>query len=147
MFFSVAEVVGQVVALGFQRIVVFVLHLPAGPYDLNDVRFGDLVMGGKGVFINDLAVIPGSGQLAPVDIQGILAIAQRQLIDEAVGIGIALFAFAAFDLEGLDIAGGFQSRHPFIQRLVGIGLAHQDKIQLLADDGFAQRLFAIQIIT
>ena len=56
---------------------------------------------------------------------------------EAVGIGIAAFAFAAFDLERLDIAGGRQSRHPFIQRLVGIGLAHQDKIQSLANECLA----------
>jgi hypothetical protein len=36
------------------------------------------------------------------------------LIDEAVSIGIAVFALAAFDFESLDIAGGRQSRYPFI---------------------------------
>ena len=116
--------------------------------DVGDVRLGDPVIGGKGVFINDLAVvIAGGGQLAPVDIEGLLAIAHRHLIDEAIGIGIAVFALAAVDLECLDIAGGRQSRYPFIQRRVRIGLAHQDKIQPLPDEGFAQRLFAIQVIT
>ena len=71
-------------------------------------------MGGKGVFISDPAVVPGGGQLAPVDLEGTLTIAQRHLSDEAIGIGIAVFTLAALDLQGLNIAGGCQSRHPFI---------------------------------
>ncbi len=113
IFLTVAEVVGQRVALSFQGIVVFILHLPAGapgPYDVGDVCFGDRVRGGKGVFINDLAVIPGGGQLAPVDLEGPLAIAQRHLMGETVDIGIAVFALAAVDLDRLDIAGGRQSQ-------------------------------------
>jgi hypothetical protein len=57
-----AEVVRQMVALGFQRIIVFVLHLPAGtpvPYDVGDVRFGNPVISGEGVFIDDLAILRG----------------------------------------------------------------------------------------
>ena len=38
--------------------------------------------------------------------EGSLAVAQRHLIDEAVGIGIAVFAFAAFDIEGFDCDNG-----------------------------------------
>jgi len=95
------------------------LHLPTGapgPYEVGHVRFGDRVVGGKGVFVDDLAVLAGGGQLAPVD------------------------------LECLDIGGGRQSRHPFIQGRVGIGLADQDKMEPLADEGLAQRLFAIEVI-
>ena len=97
------------IALGFQSVVVFVLDLPAGapvPYDVGDVGHGDPVIGGKGVFVSDLAVVPGGGQLAPVDVECPLAIAQRHLIDEAVGFGIVAFSLAAADFQRLDIAGG-----------------------------------------
>ncbi len=52
---AVAEVVGQVIAFGFKRIVVSVLHLPAGAtvaYDVGYVGFADRMIGGKGVFIS-----------------------------------------------------------------------------------------------
>jgi hypothetical protein len=42
--------------------------------------------------------------------------------------------------------GGRQARHPFRQRRVGIGFAHEDKIQPLAADGFTQRLLTVQVI-
>jgi len=46
----------------------------------------------------------------------------------------------------LHIAGARQPRDPFIQRLMGIGLADQDKIQPLRADGVTQRLLAVEVI-
>ena len=65
MFFAVAKVVRQVVALGFQIIVVFILDFPAGAtsaYDVGHIRGGDQMIGGKSILILDVQVFEWNKQ-------------------------------------------------------------------------------------
>ncbi len=149
MLLAVPEIVRQVIALGLEGVVVLVLDLPAGAagaHDLGNVAGVDRAVARKGVVIHDLAVRCGGGQLAPVHLEGIGAVAQRHFVHEAVGIGVGPFALPALDGERLHLTAGGQPRHPLIQRFVGIGLAHQDKIQPLPEDGFAQRLLTVEVV-
>ena len=56
-------------------------------------------MGGRpGVTVENLAVGVRGGQLAPTDQEGVVAVAQRQIVEVAIRIGQALLAVPA----GLD---------------------------------------------
>ena len=54
-----AEVVLQVVALGFEGVVVFILNLPSGPSGSNNLSDGviaDAMTGGKSVMVGHLTI-------------------------------------------------------------------------------------------
>ncbi len=58
---------------------------PPGAHQLNDVMAGNPVIGGKGVFVEHFPLRIGRGQLTPVHLQRLLAVAQGDLVDEAIG--------------------------------------------------------------
>ncbi len=149
MVVAVTEVVFQVIALGFQRVVVFILDFPAGAAggdEFDNSVGGNRRVGDPGVAIAFMAVGIGGDKLAPVDRQRGLAIAQRQVVGEFVGVDFTATPFAAGDLDLFDMASLAQSVQPFIQQLVGAGLAHEDKIEARGQGGFAQRLVGVQIV-
>ena len=59
---AVAEVVFEVIALGLEGVVVFVLDLPAGATggdDAGDIFIGDLEVGDEGILIELFAFLVG----------------------------------------------------------------------------------------
>jgi hypothetical protein len=88
--FAVAIVVLEAIALGFERIVVRVLDFPPaapGGDDRDDVVLGDGHGAGPGVAVEHLAVGLGRGQFTPADLQGLVAVAQWQIVEPTIGIG------------------------------------------------------------
>jgi hypothetical protein len=73
VLFAVAEVVLQVIALGFEDIVVFVFTLPAGLTGFDDLDHGlvrEGMIGDKGIMIQLLpGFAVGDDNLTPIDIQ------------------------------------------------------------------------------
>ena len=59
MLLAMAEVVLQVVALGLEGVVVFILNLPSGPSgsnNLSDDTIADSMTGGKSVVVGHLTI-------------------------------------------------------------------------------------------
>ena len=89
---AVAEGVLEVVALGLQGVVVLVLDFPAaapGLDDLGDVAAVQRQAGGEGVAVQHLAVFVRGGEFAPIHLQRVVGIAQRDRAGVAVGVGLA----------------------------------------------------------
>jgi len=88
-------VVFEVVTLGLEGVVVFVLDLPAaaGRFDhVDDIVGGGGMGGGPGVAVEPLGAGVGGGQFAPAGQEGIVAVAQGQMGQVTLGIGEAPFA-------------------------------------------------------
>jgi len=71
MLLAVSKVVFQVVALGFQGIVILIFHFPARPTgkdDLCDRLIGEGVIGSEGIFVGNFAIRAGEGEFTPVDL-------------------------------------------------------------------------------
>ena len=99
VLFAMSEIVFQVVTLGFQRVVVFVFHLPPGASRLHNRchgLVGDPMVCGKGIFIELLAIGTGDGDFTPINQQCIVIVAQRHLIEVAVSINFLSFARPPF---------------------------------------------------
>jgi len=70
VLFPMAEVMFEVISFCFQGIIVFVLNFPScstSLYNLLYIFWGDIVISGKGVFINKFAIFQGGHQFTPVD--------------------------------------------------------------------------------
>ena len=68
VLFAMAVIVFEIVALGLQRIIVFIFYLPATAATGNNdfrIRLGNLKIGGKCVFIEHLTVFPGKWSTPP----------------------------------------------------------------------------------
>ena len=66
----------QVIAIGLERIIIFVLELAAGAAGGNhggDVLVGDLEIGHPAVEVERFAFEVGNRQFTPVDLDGIFA--------------------------------------------------------------------------
>ena len=146
---AMAEVVLEAIALGLERVVVLVLDLPARPPGRDDVahRLGRHGQGaGKGVVIHGLARLVGRGQLAPVDHEGIVCVAQRQCLHPAVAIKVDLAPGTAPYRHLLDLPATLQHVQPFVGRHMRVGLAHQHEVQPLRAQCLAKRFMAVQVV-
>lgn len=86
MLLAVAVVVLKAIAFGLERIVVLVLDLPAAAPcgdDGDDVVLVQRNGAGPSVAVEHLARGIARGQFAPADLEGIVAVAQWQLIEPA----------------------------------------------------------------
>src|SRR3990172_10153172 len=96
MLFAMPEIVFQVVALGFQGIVILVLNLPPSTpcFDYGGNIFGsDRNVGDEGILVQNFACgFMRNDQFAPVDLNCVAAIPQRDLVDEAVAPDFAVFS-------------------------------------------------------
>ena len=75
MLIAATEVMFEIVALGFQRVIVLVFDLPAGAArgdDTSDVLIGDFKIGDEGIFVKLSAILVGDGDLAPIELIGTL---------------------------------------------------------------------------
>ena len=81
MLLTVPEVVFQMIAFGFENVVVFIFNFPASVpgIDNRDNRLlRELMIGHKGVVVELFACFAmGDGDLAPIDQQGILSKGNR----------------------------------------------------------------------
>ncbi|WP_040851208.1 hypothetical protein [Thiorhodospira sibirica] len=84
MLFAVAVGVLNVIALGFEGIVVFVLYFPSGT-----TRSAYIMGCGKTLFLQHSLVFEGADELAPINQQGIGCCVQRQRLGEAFGVAFA----------------------------------------------------------
>jgi hypothetical protein len=150
MLFAVAVVVLEAIALGLERIVVFVLDLPAAAPrgdDRDDVVPSDRHGAGPGIAVEHVALGIGRGQLAPADFQGIVAVAQRQIVEPAIGIGQTLRAVPTGLDPGGHLAGALEIGHPLIEQRMGARLTDEDELAALRQDLLAERLMAVQVVT
>jgi len=91
----VAIVVLEAVAFGLERIVVLVLDLPAaapGGHKRDDRVGVDRLRAGPGVAVEHVARGIGGDELATVHRQRVVAVAQRQIVEPAIGVSEALRA-------------------------------------------------------
>ena len=118
VLFAVAEVVFEVIALGLEGVVVFVLDLPASPARGDDalhVLVGEGEVGDEGVEVEDFSLVVGHGQFAPVDFEGVVSVGQGDLVgvmgevlfqpafgggDYAVLLGVAVLGDDEFGAQG-----------------------------------------------
>ena len=74
-----SKVMFEMIALGFQGIIIFVFDFPACSSNLdnlNNIAVRDRVIGYKAVLIQDFAcTFLGDNQFQPIDLQSIIAIA------------------------------------------------------------------------
>ena len=141
-----AEVVGQVVAVVLQHVEAFIFDLPSGPgagRDLRHVIRRDGQAGHESAVIGGLSLGIEDAEPKPVDVHRVLAVAQRDSLDPAVAIGPAEVAGPA-----LGHAAFFQRRalDIFIQRLVAVPLAHEEKVCTGCQYRFGQRLATEQSV-
>ena len=149
MLFAVAEIVLKMIALGLHHIVGTVLDLPSRPSrfgDACDVVRVERMAGDPGVVVGLLAGgIPG-GELEPVDLEGVVAITQGHIGDEAVGVGVHRSAFAPRDLMGGDRVDALEVVDPFVDRAVGTGLADEDEVSPRGQDLLAEGLTRVEVV-
>lgn len=90
-----AVVVFEVIALGFQGVVVFIFDFPPAASGSNDLRYWAVIERqgrGKAVVIQHVAFFIGGSELAPIDQQGIIPIAEGNRLRVAIGIDLAPLA-------------------------------------------------------
>ena len=91
LLFAMTEVMFQVIALGLERIIVFVFDFPtgaAGGGKGGDVLVGDREIGYPAIEVEHLALGVGLGEFTPVDPEGILAFGQGHRVGIAIGVGM-----------------------------------------------------------
>ncbi len=135
----------EVIAFGVEDVMVLVFDFPARParrHQADDVIVRDGVAGGKGVVVEAIALTIGGGQFAPVDPQGVVAVAQGHVIEVAVGVDFMAFAGPAANRDRLQ----GESRKPIVACFVGVGLAHQEKVAIRRQNRLTQGLMTIPII-
>ena len=118
VFLAVTEIVLEVVALGLERIKALVLDLPSGTAaggEFDDSAAIHRQVGDEAVSVGDLALRVGDLDREPVDVHGVLAVAQGQVAQPSVGIAKARFP----TLERLDVLARFDAGKIFRQRRVG----------------------------
>ena len=99
MLLTMAKIVFQMVALGFEGIIIFVLDLPSSPArdpDFHHRLVGNPMIRRPGIVMNDLAIGTRNLQFTPVDENRIVASAQRHLIEIAIGEGFLDLAVPPF---------------------------------------------------
>ena len=97
--FSVAEIVFEIVPLGFQGVEGLVLDFPPRPSgggEVFDVVGVDRQIGDEAIAIGDLAVGIADGDFQPVDLERILAVADRQAQHPAPSVSEEFFATLDF---------------------------------------------------
>lgn len=150
MFIAVAEVMFQVIALGFQRVVVLVLDLPSratGDDDAGDVLLGDFEIGDERVFVELLAILVDDGHLAPIDVNGTIRLHQRHVIGIAIVIRFPLvFLILDAHIHFMHVLARFEQLNPLGQALMRIGLADEDKVVAEDQRFFAEWLMGINIV-
>ena len=127
-----SEIVFQVVAFGFEHIVVFVFDLPTAAAVSNNGFDGSLrdgEVGDPGVFVELCPrIFPGQGQFTPVDVQRGLVAPPRQLVRIALGVDFAILPIPMPLLTRSQAPIGGQEINHLVQSPMRVGLAHQHEV-------------------
>ena len=76
MFFSMSEIMSEIIAFGFESIIVLVLNFPACSASLDNfshVFSGDSMIRSKGIFENYFPIRITGCKFTPIDLKRILA--------------------------------------------------------------------------
>lgn len=111
MLVAVTEIMFDMIAPGFQDVEGLVFDFPAGTAaggQSGDVGWADLEIGDEAVAIGYFIVGVEDLDLEPVDLQGILAVAQRNIVDPPVPVCALSFAMpdGLFACRKLDASAG-----------------------------------------
>jgi len=131
------EVVFQVVALGFQRVIVFFSNGCARIAQSLYRLVGDPVVGGKGILI-ELFAIARHREFA-TQLTSRASSSSAPLI--AVGIGFLVFPSSVGARRSVK-----QCLQMLIQRFVRVRQADQDEVERLVQQGLTQRFVTIEVI-
>ena len=147
MLLAVAEIMFQVVALGFECVVVFVLDFSAAAAR-GDVLVGNFPVAHPGAVIGRFAVFAGDGDLAPVDLQRALAFDERNIVGVAVDM---LFPVALGVLgtrgDRVQVRALLQQPDSLGQMRMRGGLAGEDEVPAVEQHVAAERLVGIDVVT
>ena len=149
MLLAVSEIVFEVIALGLEGVVIFVFNLPPcapSGRDWFDAGVGDDMGCCPGIAVCFFTVLRGGDKLAPVDHQRIIAVAQGHLIHVAVSVGEPILAVPTGAHNRMHGAVANEIIDPFVEYLMGIGLARKNKIGFVLEDALAMRLVTIQVV-
>lgn len=91
-------------------------------------------------------VLSRGDEFEPVDHQGIVGIAQRNLIHKAVGISDLLLADSSRAHDTCDLPITREVCNPFVKGRVRVGFAGQQKMGVLAQHPLAIGLVAVQVV-
>ncbi len=86
-----AEVVLEIVALGFEHVEALVLDLPAGAAtsgEVGNIVRGDGQRGDPGILVGDLAGAIDDLERQPVDDERVLAVTDRDALEPAIAVGL-----------------------------------------------------------
>lgn len=125
------------------------LDLPAAGSDLDhsdEVGIAQAQRGGPGVAVEHLTLGVGGGQLAPADRKRIVAVAQREIVERAVGVGEALAAVPARPVPCRDFTGALEIRHPLVEYLMAAWQTDELQRAILSQHLFRKRLMAVEIV-
>ena len=142
---AVAEVVLEVVTVLLEDIEGFVLDLPSGAGALGE--FGDVgavdgQAGDEGAAVGDGAVGSRAGDLEPVDAQGVVAIAQRQVGHPAVVVDASPRPGA-----GADAAGGrTDAVEVLVEGLMAGRLGGEQEVAAAVEHGPAHGLAGVEVV-
>ena len=147
---AMAIVVLQMIAVVLEHVVVLVFNLPASSARGNDGKqrlLREGVAGGEGVLVDALTdIFPMDGHLTPVDMQGVQAVTQRELISIAAmpDFGIACSPATQGVLgQAIDPA---EQIHLFVERQVGVRFAGHDEVHFMLEQHLTEGLFTVKII-
>src|SRR5215831_17473244 len=148
MLVAVTEIMFDVIALGFQDVEGLVFDFPAGTAaggQSGDVAGADLKIGDEAVAVGHFIVGVEDLDLEPVDLQGILAIAQRNIVDPAVSVCALSLAMpdGLFACRKFDACSG----NVFPDQGMRGWLADEDEMPVDRGDRFAQGLTGEQVVT
>ena len=132
-----AVVMFEVIAFGFQGIVVLVLDVPAGSSGLHDGLHSStiqVVLRRKRMAIQEGAVsFFRDGEFTPIDPQRVCTLTQGDVVGIAIGGDGAKAPIPTTDGELLEIPGGFYPNKPLVQSGVRLWFAHQDKVAVVPE--------------
>ena len=149
MLLAVAVVVLEVITLGFQGVVVFVFDLPPAASGGNHLRHLAVIERQgrcKAVVIQHVAFFIGGGELAPIDQQGVIPIAEGNRLRVAIGVDLAPLAGPPPADHGVDGPAPVQKLDPFGHEGMGRRLADQDEAESPLQRLAAERFVAVQVI-
>ena len=137
MLFAMAVVMFEMIAFGFQGIVVLVLNVPAGSSGLHDGLHAcviQVVLCRKGIAIQDGTVgLFGDREFTPIDPHGVFSRTSRDLAGIPIGMDGVKAPIPAADGELLQISSSFDPSQPLVQRCVRLWLADQDEVAAVVE--------------
>ena len=110
----------------------------------------NLEVADEGIVVNHLSLgsfALGDGHLAPVDFEGVVSFGQWHPVGPAVGVGLPM-ALGVLDvlLEGVQTRLGLEQVDPFVEGDVGLGLAHEDEMEIVEQRAPAHGLMGVDVV-